>query len=377
MDAARPYGHRRRVSSLVVTGAGGALGRRVVAALAGAPGVDQVVAIGTDTMRPDGDGDPPMVSLAGTTTVEWRRSALEEAPLGELFSDAGAVIHLGVTALDDQPVAEEAERTVAGVRRLLEAAGKASVGQLVIVSSATVYGAWPANPVPLTEDAAVRPNPGFGPVTALAEMERLVREWRDGHHSSRVAVLRATTTVAPDRPGWLARSLRAALAFPVEGHDPATQFLHLEDLVAAIELAVREGLDGVFNVAPDAWMDGNDRRSLDPRPRFRLPEAWARKVAAWRWRLGTAPTPPQLLPYVTHPWVVANGRLRGVGWQPQHTNEEAWVEAHRGGPLATLSPRRRQELILSVAAGAALVAAAGAAVAVRRRSARRRRSSST
>jgi nucleoside-diphosphate-sugar epimerase len=355
------------VHSIVITGAGGALGRRVVAAVATATGVDHVVALDS-TLPAGGPTDPPVVSLAAaTTTVERRRVALEEAPLAALLGGATAVVHLGVAALDESPVAEDPAATVAGVRRLLDAAGKADLAQLVIVSSATVYGAWPSNPVPLTEDAAVRPNPGFGPVTALAEVERLVRDWRDGHPSARVAVLRPAATVAPDRPGWLARSLRAALAFPVDGRDPATQFLHLDDLVGAVDLALRERLDGVFNVAPDGWMDGNDRRSLDQRPRLRLPEAWARKVAGWRWRLGTAPTPPQLLPYVTHPWVVANGRLRDIGWQPVHTNEEAWVDAHPGGPLATLSPRRRQELILGSAAALGLSAAAGIVAVVRRR----------
>lgn len=358
--------------SVVITGAGGALGRRVVAAVAALDGVDHVLAVDTTAVTAPRRADPPVVSLAGpATTVQHRAVSLEEAPLEELFEDVAAVIHLGAAALDEAPAEDAPERTVAGVRRLLDAAGKTSVPQLVVVSSATVYGAWPSNPVPLTEEAAVRPNPGFGPVVALAEVERLLRDWRDNHPSARVAVLRPTTTVAPDRPGWLARSLRAALAFPVEGRDPATQFLHLDDLVGAIDLALHDRLDGVFNVAPDGWMDGDGRRALDVRPRFGLPEGWARKVAGWRWRLGTAPTPPQLLPYVTHPWVVANGRLRSAGWSPTHTNEEAWVDAHPGGPLATLSPHRRQELILGGVAAAGLAAAAGAVALFRRRASRR------
>src|SRR4051794_14153036 len=45
----------------------------------------------------------------------------------------------------------------------------ASTRTVVYVSSAMVYGAWPNNPVPLTEDAPMRPNPGFGYATAKAE----------------------------------------------------------------------------------------------------------------------------------------------------------------------------------------------------------------
>lgn len=356
------------MQTVVITGVAGALGRRLVANVAAAPNVDRVLAV--DLAAPPGAApvDPPVVSLAGNAaTVQHRVVSLDEAPLEELLDEGAALIHLGAAALDEAPVEDDELRTVRGVGRLLDAVAKSSVPQLVIVSSATVYGAWPTNPVPLTEQAPLRPNPDFGPAVALAEVERLVREWRDEHPSVAVAVLRAATTVAPDRPGWLARSLRAALDFPVDGRDPATQFLHLDDLVGAVGLALRQRLDGVFNVAPDGWIEADDRRALDLRPRFHLPERWAAMVASVRWQLGTVPAPPEVLPYATHPWVVANGSLRAAGWRPAHTNEEAWVDAHPGGPLATLSPRRRQELILGGVAAAGVGAATAGAAFLRRK----------
>ena len=56
--------------------------------------------------------------------------------------------------------------------------------------------------------------------------------------------------------------------------------------------------------------------------------------------------------------MIANDRLKAEGWEPASSNEEAYVGAHRAGPWATLSPRRRQELALG-AAGAALAGRRG------------------
>src|SRR5947208_2428404 len=42
---------------------------------------------------------------------------------------------------------------------LLDAAGAVGVRHVVVLSSAAAYGAWPDNPIPLTEDAILRPNP--------------------------------------------------------------------------------------------------------------------------------------------------------------------------------------------------------------------------
>jgi hypothetical protein len=65
--------------------------------------------------------------------------------------------------------------------------------------------------------------------------------------------------------------------------------------------------------------------------------------------------------------VVANDLLRSLGWEPTFTNEEAYVDADRGGPWARLTPRHRQELALGGVA-ALLVGGAGLTVwLVRRR----------
>jgi hypothetical protein len=66
--------------------------------------------------------------------------------------------------------------------------------------------------------------------------------------------------------------------------------------------------------------------------------------------------------------VGANDRLRATGWSPQLTSEEVYVEADPGGPLASMSPRRRQELSLVGAAGAVALLVGGVVWALRRRS---------
>ena len=66
----------------------------------------------------------------------------------------------------------------------------------------------------------------------------------------------------------------------------------------------------------------------------------------------------------------AAGRRLGAA----SSNEEAYVGAHRAGPWATLSPRRRQELALGAAGVALAGAAVGAVALLRRRSPRLTRS---
>jgi nucleoside-diphosphate-sugar epimerase len=139
--------------------------------------------------------------------------------------------------------------------------------------------------------------------------------------------------------------------------DPPVQFLLLDDLVAAIDIAARDHLDGVFNVSPDGWLTPTEFRELaGGTSKVRVPRWFVDRIHGLRWRLrlGAAP-PPGALAYARGAWVVANDRLRATGWEPTIGSDEAYVAAFPAGPLATLSPRRRQELAL----GAAGVTTAG------------------
>jgi nucleoside-diphosphate-sugar epimerase len=52
---------------------------------------------------------------------------------------------------------------------VLDAASAAGVTHVVVLSTAMVYGAWGNNPVPLTEDAPLRPDPSLVYASARAE----------------------------------------------------------------------------------------------------------------------------------------------------------------------------------------------------------------
>ncbi|MFN8018161.1 MAG: hypothetical protein U0P45_08565 [Acidimicrobiales bacterium] len=218
---------------------------------------------------------------------------------------------------------------------------------------------------------AAAPHPDLAYAVQLGEVERLAADWAADHPDVVVTRLRPAPVVEDGRGGWLARALDGAADVPTAEEVPA-QYLHVDDLAAAVLTVLEAGLDGPVNVAPTGWLTPTQRRDLDLVPRLRLPEAIALKIAAWRWRLRLAPTPPGVLPYVRHPWVVANDRLVAAGWAETSSNEEAYVVGHDPSLLEQISPSRRQELALGamVGVGAAAVAGGVALWRLRRRRAR-------
>ena len=256
------------------------------------------------------------------------------------------------------------------LRRLLSAAD--DVRHLTLVSSASVYGAWPNHPTPISEDVPVRPNSEAAFAVRHADAERRVLEWRDtgspdgGERTA--AILRPAPVVSSGVGGPIGEAMLAAAPIRTGSDDPPVQFLHVDDLAAAVVLATQQRLSGVFNVAPDGWLaPGELRDLLGARPKIRvplpLPERLDRYVAR---RVGHT-APEGMLAYTRYSWVVANDRLRSVGWEPRYSSAQAFVIADTGMPWDDLNARQRQYATL-VGAGAAMAAGGWAAVAWLRRS---------
>ena len=302
------------------------------------------------------------------------------ARLGRLFTAADitlvdhpeqAEVVVWAAAADPTYVAARRRSAVYG---FADAMARATAARhLVLVSSAMAYGAWENNPQPLTEDAPLRPNSGFVYARQLGSLEQLVDDWRVSGAGRTVAVLRPTVTMAADATGGLVSALAAAMGRRRGQDDPPAQFVHLDDVAAAVELAVRRRLDGVFNVAPDGWIAGERVRALAGGvPKLKLPDRVRQVVQDLRWRFTRGPIPPGLSDYTRSGWLIANDRLKAAGWRPTVTNEQTFVEGTEQRWWTMISPKRRQELALG-GVGAVVLGVVVAVVAAIRRARRRRR----
>ncbi|HUS41188.1 MAG TPA: NAD-dependent epimerase/dehydratase family protein [Ilumatobacteraceae bacterium] len=329
---------------VVLTGAGGSLGHRVDDLLGGH---EVVLADALDAL------DVPALCGSGAGV---------RIP---------AVVDLGSSDYDNRAARRESATESAATT--LAIADRVGAQHVVFVSSALVYGAAANNPVPLTEDATLRPDVEFVFARQLASAEELVEQWRTARPGRTTCVLRPAVSLAAGDSPRLATALVYGFGRRLAQADPPSQFLHLDDLAAAVAVGVDRRLDGVFNVAPDGWVPGERVRLLSgERPRLPLPERMGELVAGLRWRFLRGPIPPGLLPYTVEPWVVSNGRLRAAGWAPTVTNEQTYVESTEAPWWTMVSPKRRQELalgggIVAFAAAMAIGAILGRRWLIRRR----------
>jgi len=281
---------------------------------------------------------------------------------GEAFD---TIVEIGLA--DHDVLGRRGASPTIGAAELLDDAHALGATHIVLVTSAMVYGALPNNPVPLSEDAVLRPDPRFAYARQLAAAEELVEGWRTARPGRAVTVLRPAIPVAAGGTSSLARALTAGFGQRFGESDPGAQFVHHDDIASAVALAVAERLDGVYNVAPDEAIPGERVRALSGQKwRLPLPDRVSEVVGALRWRFQRGPIPPGLRSYTREPWSVANDKLRGEGWQPTVTGEQAYVEGTEARWWSHITPKRRQELSLgALVVLLAAVVGGGAAFAVR------------
>ena len=368
------------MTTVAVTGAGGLLGRALVAALA-----DPDVALGLDggplsrlvalDVLP-ADALSARLADAAHPMLAPVRADVRDPDLADALAGVDVLVHLAFQMDPIRDVAAMRAINVDGTANVMAAARTAGVRRVVYLSSVVAYGAHPDNPVPLTEDRPLRGNAGFPYAEHKREVEAalapLLAADADADADATAAagpaltVLRSAAVFGPGVQNFLSRVLELPVLPRLGDAPPPLQFVHLDDVVGAIVHALTTPLDGAFNVAPDGWLAYEDVRRFVGRREVRLAPDRARALLAAAARSGLGELPPGAVELFLHPWVLANDRLRATGWVPRRTNEEALLEAiaeHADWvALGRLRLRRR------TAAAAGLLAAAGlAAAALRRR----------
>ncbi len=94
---------------------------------------------------------------------------------------------------------------VNGTHNVLEAASQAGVEHVLVTSSTTAYGAFPDNPVPITEDWPVRGVAAFEYARDKTESDRLCQLWALRHPERTMTIVRPCIVFGPNVDNYLVR----------------------------------------------------------------------------------------------------------------------------------------------------------------------------
>ena len=228
---------------------------------------------------------------------------------------------------DPRPYREYAhELEVIGSLNVMNAAAAAGLRKLVVASTAQVYGPHPDNPNFLTEQHALRAHPQAHSVRDRAEMEDLLAIFATRHPGINVVSLRPCWIMGPDYESSVTRHFESARVTTLLGYDPLMQFLHEEDLLEAVELALTRDVAGPFNLAGDGLLPLSTLIQLAGKRTRPLPHPLLFRLSYLAAIGRTGDPPAAFYDYLRFLWVVDTERAkRELGFRPGYTTQEAWM----------------------------------------------------
>jgi UDP-glucose 4-epimerase len=319
---------------VLVTGATGYLGGRLVASLA-------------ERMRSAGDpacvvaGDVREVAPAARVPgVAYVALDVRDPALGDLVARHAidTVVHLAaiVTPGPKSNRALEYSVDVLGTRNVLEACVSARVRRIIVTSSGAAYGYHADNPEWLTEDDPVRGNEEFAYSHHKRLVEEMLAEYRRTHPGLEQVVFRVGTILGETTRNQITALFERPRLLAIRGSASPFVFIHDRDVVGAIEHAIFGGPPGIYNVAGDGALGIREIAARLGKRCVTIRPSLLRAALAVLHPLGLSRYGPEQVYFLRYRPVLDNRRLKEVfGYVPRLSSAEVFElfrKSHGLGP---------------------------------------------
>jgi UDP-glucose 4-epimerase len=312
----------------LITGGAGYIGSQFVSHLSGLEDTEQIVVA---------DRREPRAYRPKTTFRMLDVRDRQGAKALFAAEKPDCLIHLAflVKPLHDEATMYDID--VNGTQNVLEAASRAGTQQVLVTSSTTAYGAFPDNPIPLTEADPVRGAPDFSYARDKADADRLCQLWALLHPERTMTIVRPCIVFGEEVDNYI---LRLWLGSPFRADfgasDPPLQFVHVDDLADALIRLLDGRHAGAYNVAGDGYITVAEAADMIGLRSLRVPYNLHKRLAGALWETYVSEVPPGQLEFIVHPWVASNEKLKNAtGWTPRYTSRETFELTMRAkGKLA-------------------------------------------
>lgn len=311
---------------VAVTGSAGYLGQLVLRALDADPSVESL--LGLD-VRPSGFSSAKLTHrFADVRTADFARH----------FTGCDAVVHLAFIVQPPPGMSMETidDINVEGSRRVFEGAAAAGVKRILHCSSVAVYGAHPDNPVGLTEDFPLRPNPDWYYARTKGTVERTLDLHQRAHPEQIILRFRPCIFLGPTTDNTMGKMFAAPLMFLVRPRD-LVDVCWDEDVAEAFRLGLHHDRSDTFNLSGADPRTLREYSNLLKKRVVEVPDGFFRLLARGGHALG-------LISEADLHWtramvggaiIVSAARAREqLGWRPRHDATSALLAfAHSRGIL--------------------------------------------
>ncbi len=219
------------------------------------------------------------------------------------------------------------ELEVIGTMNIVSAAKAAKIRKFILCSSTSIYGASPKNPNYILESQGPAKSASAHFVKDKIEAEKQVIKLFSEAPEISCTVLRFCLVVGPRSSNYFIDLLKRPLVPSLLGYDPLMQFIHEEDALHALLLALRSDHRGEFNIVGKGVIPLSYALRLAKKTKIPLLSPIAYPSIQFLWNLQMVAVPGQLLDYLRFLWVADGSKAKQImNFEAQKTSKEAFLD---------------------------------------------------
>jgi len=249
-------------------------------------------------------------------------------PFADIFADndIDTALHLAFQVMPIHDEVKSHQTNIEGSHNFLEACRQASVKHLFYLSSYTAYGAHADNPESITEDAPLRPTPGFLYPNDKARVDLMFQDFMERHPDICVTIVRTVAVAGPSGSNMGLAVLFMPVMIRPSGYDPLWQFIHEDDLVEVVTILLKQKQRGIFNVAGERGLRYTEMIAASGKPSISLPAGLLRWLANIAWKLRLSRAEGGGLELLKYPAVVSTEKVqKTTGFKFRYSGPEAFM----------------------------------------------------
>ena len=306
--------------SVLITGAGGYIGKQLVEALAqDRQGLKAVVAIDVREMPPD----------ERLTGIDYVTADIRSSELIDIFRRfyIDTVVHLATIVTPGRKPNREFEYSVdvTGTENVLNTCLESQVKKLIIASSGAAYGYYADNPEWLDENDALRGNPEFAYSYHKKLVEEMLAHYRKVHPELKQLVLRPGTVLGATANNQITALFQKPFVIGIMGAASPFVFIWDRDVVGCILKGIFSDATGIYNLAGDGVLTMKEIARLMGKPYVPLPAGLVRTTLWVLKKLGLSRYGPEQVNFLRYRPVLSNRRLKEeYGYIPQKTTRQVF-----------------------------------------------------
>jgi len=304
---------------IVLTGAQGYLGRKLIPYLAQTFPDDQILAL--DIREAQDDPNTPNVkNLVCDITTDKIKTLIKENKTTHL-------IHLACAVPGKKPLPRELEYKidVRGTKNILEALRDTpSAKQFIVTSSGAAYGYHPDHPEYISEERPLRGNQEWSYSYHKHLVEEMLAEYRKSSPELKQLILRPGTILGKTTDNQITKLFNWPFVLGIKGSDSPFCFIWDEDMVQIILEGVKQEVEGVYNISGNGKLSMRELATKMNKPYLNVPAKVLEKGLSLLKTLKLSNYGPEQVRFLRYRPVLSNDKLKQSFYTPQKTSEDVF-----------------------------------------------------